>query len=79
MTTETSPAPGSHYHYILTESRPITNGYETATVVGVLTIGPAATRSAALEYVREDLRAAKGWAQGGTVLFFSLEPNDLGA
>jgi hypothetical protein len=73
------PEPGRRYHYVLTESFPDPGGVQYATNTGTLIPDPGVTRTAVLQHLREQMRAANGWLRYGNVLFFSFEPDDLTA
>lgn len=83
MNDQTNRAPeptGTEYHYILTTQRPVLGGgIEIADARGALNITPGATRAEVLDYILGLVAEDRGWRPGeGSILFFALEPNQLG-
>lgn len=64
---------GTH-HYVLTLEVP---GYSSVTLEGTVTPPLGATRSDVYQRLRGDVTAHDARMAKGTVLFFSLEPNQL--
>jgi hypothetical protein len=62
------------FHYIITVQRPVGAGTHTQTQEGTYSAAPGATRQEAYLQIVDSLGHP-----GANTLFFSLEPNDLGA
>lgn len=79
MATATS-AQGTEYHYILTLQHPDgRGGYEVVTARGTVHATPGGTRAEALDYVLGLVDPQRDWRpEKGSILFFALEPNQLG-
>jgi hypothetical protein len=64
------------YHWIITWQTPTPTGFVISTRDGIMTLPPASTHRDAYDYLMREVVHANG---SSSVLFFALEPDDLGA
>lgn len=76
MTVQTANAANTH-HYILTLQKPTPRGTDDATIHGVLTPAAGQTRAEIFELIRQSLEQKCPSVAGGSVIYFTLEPNQL--
>jgi hypothetical protein len=65
----------TEYFVVLTMSKPCSDGHVQNTSRGLVRVGPGDTRAEVYEWA---LRNAPESVRGGSVIFFSAEPNQLG-
>ncbi|MFE2941018.1 hypothetical protein ACFXKG_18435 [Streptomyces sp. NPDC059255] len=78
MTQQTDAPQGTH-HFVITIQKPLLGGggFAIADMHGFITLPPAWSRHDAFEAIREEHARRNPDTEGGSVLFFSLELNQL--
>lgn len=71
--------PARVWHLVLTLQWPAAGGFVQSGMTSQLAVAPHATRTQLLAQARAGIPVPAGCTGPGTVVFFSLEPDDLGA